>query len=186
MKPALVLAALLAFALLGCGKDPDTAALPPPQEPTADAIAHFCNMGVLDHNGPKGEIFLTGTPKPIWFASVRDAFAFTLLPEEPKNIAAIYVNDMGRMGEGPNPPPGSWVEAHKAWFVAGSDYQGGMAEGEIVPFAERAAAERFAAAHGGRVLSFTGVSESDVLGHEGVPRQAEAAPRETGHADHAH
>jgi copper chaperone NosL len=176
VKPSVILAALLAFALLGCGKAPGTAALPRPQEPTAESVTHFCSMAVLDHSGPKGQIFLAGRPDPIWFASVRDAFAFTMLPEEPKNVAAIYVNDMGKMGVGADPPPGSWIEAHKAWFVAGSDYKGGMAEGEIVPFAEPAAAERFAAAHGGRVLAFAAVRDSDVLGYP------EAAPREAGRA----
>ncbi len=174
MKRAIVLASLLALALPGCGRETGTSVLPQPQEPTADAVAHFCSMAVLDHSGPKGQIFLTGKAEPVWFSSVRDAFAFTMLPEEPKNLAAIYVNDMGKVDENSNPPPGSWIEAHNAWFVVGSDYQGGMGEGEIAPFSERAAAQRFAGAHGGMVVSFAAVTEHDVLGY------AEGAPSEPG------
>lgn len=177
MKRAIVLAALLALALPGCSREAGTSALPQPREPTADTVAHFCSMAVLDHSGPKGQIFLTGKAEPIWFSSVRDTFAFTMLPEEPKNLAAIYVNDMGKVDENSNPLPGSWIEAHKAWFVVGSDYQGGMREGEIAPFSERAAAKHFARAHGGRVVDFAAVTERDVLGY------AVGAPSEPGQSN---
>jgi hypothetical protein len=53
---------------------------------------------VLDHPGPNGQIFIKGQAEPVWFASVRDTVAFTLLPEEPKDVTAIYVNDMASQG----------------------------------------------------------------------------------------
>ena len=64
--------------------------------PDRDAVGYYCSMIVVDHGGPKAQIYLDAEAKPIWFSSVRDAIAFTLLPDEPKAIAAIYVNDMGR------------------------------------------------------------------------------------------
>lgn len=180
-------AALLALVLLGCDKAPKSAALPPPQEPTAESIAHFCNMGVLEHSGPKGQIFLPGKPEPIWFASVRDVFAFTMLPEEPKNLAAIYVNDMGETSGDGHAPRDSWIEARRAWFVAGSDYRGGMGASEIVPFSDQAAAARFLAAHGGRLLRFDAVNAREILGYELGEKEGAEPPsadrREAGNGD---
>ena len=155
----LLLALLLATA---CGEE-RTAEAPPPAELTRAAIGHYCNMIVQDHKGPKGQIFLSGKSEPIWFSSVRDTLAFTLLPEEPKDIAAIYVNDMGR-ASWDKPEPGTWIEAKDAWYVIGSARQGGMGAPEAVPFAQRADAEGFAAAHDGRVVAFSEIPSDAILG----------------------
>ncbi len=165
-RHSLLIAAIIAWPLLGCHDD-DKAAPPAPMEPRADSVAHFCNMGVLDHPGPKGQIFLRSRKDPLWFASVRDTIAFTLLPEEPKTIAAIYVNDMAKSWQ--HPEAGSWVEAHAAWYVLASDYEGGMGGSEAVPFSTEAAARDFAAAHGGRLARLAEVPESYVLGGDVEP-----------------
>jgi copper chaperone NosL len=167
-----LIAAILAWPLLGCHDDDGAAAPPAPIEPTAESVAHFCSMAVLDHPGPKGQIFLAGLKEPFWFASVRDTFAFTMLPEEPKTIAAIYVNDMAKAKNWQRPEPGSWVEARAAWYVLGSDYEGGMGGREAVPFSAEAAARSFAAAHGGRLARFAEVPESYVLGGDVEPEAA--------------
>jgi copper chaperone NosL len=176
------LGALLALTLVGC-KDEKTATVPHPIEPTATSIAHFCNMPVLDHPGPKGEIFLKGKTEPVWFASVRDTVAFTMLPEEPKEIAAIYVTVMGRAEGWLKPEPGGWVEAHAAWYVLGSEYDGGMGGREAVPFAKQEAAARFVARFGGRLARLADVPEEYVLGPDPAP-EAQAAV--SGHGEHRH
>ncbi len=172
---AAVAAALIALSLAGC-KDEKTAALPKPVEPTADSVAHFCNMAVLDHPGPKGEIFLKGKTEPVWFASVRDTFAFTMLPEEPKDIAAIYVTDMGKAEGWLKPEPGFWVEAHAASYVLGSTYDGGMGGREAVPFAKQEDAARFVARFGGHLARFGEVPEDYVLGPDPSPAEQAEAP----------
>ena len=48
-------------------------------------------MNLLEHKGPKGQIILASQAEPIWFSSARDAFSFTMLEEEPKDILAVYV-----------------------------------------------------------------------------------------------
>ena len=88
--------AVLALLLAGCGKSDHAAAPPAPLEISESGPAQFCGMALGEHAGPKGQIFLRDQAKPLWFASVRDAFAFLLLPEMPKDIAVIYVNDMAR------------------------------------------------------------------------------------------
>ena len=157
----LVFPALLLLAA-ACGEE-QMAEAPPPAELTREAIGHYCKMIVQDHKGPKGQIFLSGKPEPIWFSSVRDTLAFTLLPEEPKDIAAIYVNDMGR-ASWDQPEAGTWIEAKSAWYVIGSTRQGGMGAPEAVPFSKRADAEDFAAAHKGRVVAFSEIPSDAILG----------------------
>ncbi len=169
--------ALAVLVLLpACGED-RTAETPEPRELTRAAIGHYCNMIVEDHPGPKGQIFLSDKEDPIWFSSVRDTIAFTLLPEEAKNIAAIYVNDMGRASWAA-PEAGTWIDAKAAWYVIGSGRRGGMGAPETVPFAERSAAESFVAEHGGTVVAFADISADAVLGE--VPDSEDPAAH--GHA----
>jgi len=156
---AFVLAATLLLA--GCKEEKATAISP--QEPTGASVAAFCGMAVLDHPGPKGQIFLKGQGKPLWFGSARDTIAFMLLPEEPKDIAAAYVNDMGK-ASWDKPEPGAWVEARKAWYVIGSRRESGMGTAEAVPFAEKTAAERFVARYGGRIAAFAEIPDDYILG----------------------
>lgn len=163
--------ACLAWALLvlpGCEDDPPP---PEPRELTREAVGHYCNMIVADHLGPKGQIFLRSRDEPIWFSSVRDTVAFTMLPEEPKDIAAIYVTDNAR-ADWDAPGPGTWIDAREAWYVVGSGRVGGMGAPEAVPFSDRAAADAFALSHGGRAVAFTEIPESFILGGQAPPEHA--------------
>ena len=155
----LALAALLA----GCGET-EVAEAPPPLEPPREAMGHFCGMIVLDHAGLKGQIHLRDSAAPLWFASVRDTLAFTMLPEERKDIVAIYVNDMARLTNWESPEPGTWTDARDAVYVVGSDARGGMGVQEVVPFSDQAAAERFAAERGGQLFAYGEIPDHHVLG----------------------
>ena len=77
-------------------------------------------MVLVEHPGPKAQIFLAGRADPLWFTQVRDAIAFTRLPEEPRDITAIWVNDMGRATNWEAPEAGAWADARSAWFVIAS------------------------------------------------------------------
>lgn len=153
-----------ATVLAGCGKQAAPAPAPLPDEVTYAAIGHYCGMPLADHEGPKGQIHLAGQLEPVWFSSVRDTIAFTRLPEEPRDITAIYVNDMGRAKNWARPEPGTWTDARQAWFVIDSDARGGMGAPEAVPFSDKAAAEAFRALHHGRVLRLAEIPDSFVLG----------------------
>ena len=185
MKPLLSALALLATLLVAaCGEDEAAATPPPPVALTQDAIGHYCGMALVEHDGPKGQILLRGNDRPVWFSSARDALAFTMLAEESKAIRAIYVSDMAKAESWAQPGVTNWVEARRAHFVLGSDRRGGMGAEEAVPFSDPAAAERFVAEHGGRVLAFAAVPRDWALGDGGtVPRppdQPAVSPR------HAH
>jgi copper chaperone NosL len=164
MRKIILLAAFAGvLALAGCN-DQKTAEAPPPQEITDSAIGHYCGMNVLEHSGPKGQIILASRKDPVWFSSARDAISFTLLPEEPRDIRAIYVSDMARAPSWDKPGANNWVDARQASFVIGSRMQGGMGGDEAVPFSDRSAAEKFAAENGGRIVAFAEVPKDYVLG----------------------
>jgi copper chaperone NosL len=169
-------AAALATALVtGC--DEKTAVkTPPPQEVSDAAIGHFCGMALAEHPGPKGQIFVADRKEPYWFSSAREVFAFARLPEEPKAILAIYVNDMGKARDWDHPEAGTWIPAGTAWYVIASARKGGMSDAETIPFGEEARAREFAAANGGRVVRFDEMPEDYIFpGADAAP-----APHEHG------
>jgi copper chaperone NosL len=120
-------------------------------------------MALAEHAGPKGQVFVRDQARPFWFASVRDTIAFLRLPEMPKNVAVVYVNDMGRARNWQQPEAGTWVDARQAVYVIGSRRRSGMDAEEAVPFGDRAAAQRFAAANGGRVVAFGDIPDDYVF-----------------------
>jgi copper chaperone NosL len=151
------------MALAGC--DQKEAALPPPPvSMTKDVIGHYCGMNLLEHPGPKAQIIVASLIEPVWFSSARDAIAFTMLPDEPRDIQAIYVSDMGKALSWEQPGANNWVEARKALFVIGSSLKGGMGSEEAVPFSDRAAAEKFVSKNSGRIVSFAEVPREYILG----------------------
>ena len=169
-----VLAAALAAAVFaaGCDRRQAAAAPPAPQEVQAESTGHYCGMLLAEHEGPKGQIFVAGRSDPVWFSSVRDTIAFLRSPDEPRNIAAVYLNDMGRSKHWDQPDPGSWVDARVAWFVIESRARGGMGAPEAVPFSEHAAADAFRVANGGRVVRLDDIPQT-YLTDSGTPPPAE-------------
>jgi len=154
---------LAVMTLAGCDQGSAPEKPPPPQEVSDQSVAHFCGMLVKEHPGPKGQIFLSDSKDPVWFASVTQTLSFTMLPEEPKNIVAIYVTDMGRAKNWDQPEPGTWIDAKKAFYVIESRQRGGMGSNEAIPFGEEGQAKSFVEANGGRVVTFTEMPESYVL-----------------------
>ncbi|MFQ8433598.1 nitrous oxide reductase accessory protein NosL [Amaricoccus sp. W119] len=165
------LALLATLALAACEEE---ATRPAAHTLTDAAIGRYCGMMLTEHQGPKGQILLEGSDEPVWFSSARDAIVFTLLPEEPKDIAAIYVSDMGAAPSWAEPGADNWTDARAASFVLHSDAEGGMGGAEAVPFAERADADAFAAEHGGEVVGFDAIPPGYVLGEAATPPAAEA------------
>ncbi len=151
---------LLIFFLVACDKQP-AGEIPAAQKLTREANGYYCLMTVVNHNGPKGQIILTDQ-KVLWFTSVRDTISFTLSPEEPKNIAAIYVNDMTD-ANWDDPGADNWINAHDAWYVLGSNRSGGMGAPEAVPFATKEKAESFIVKHGGTVHTFDSIPRDYIL-----------------------
>jgi copper chaperone NosL len=166
-------AVVVAVFLAGCNQDAANSVIPAPVALNSDAMGVFCGMNLTEHPGPKGQIITASRIDPFWFTSVRDTLAFTLMPDQPRDIRAIYVSDMARATSWEDPGAANWIDAHKAFFVIESRKQGGMGAAEAVPFGNREAADAFAAVNGGRVVTFTQIPGAYVLGSDAPGDQSE-------------
>ncbi len=161
---AYVLVGLAPLLLSACGPSDNT-----PQEPPApvalsdDSVGHYCGMYLNEHVGPKGQILLRDYDDTVWFSTIREVFAYTFLPEEPKAILAIYVQDMGQAGDDGNPPDDAWIDAKSAHYLIESSAIGGMGAPDALPFAQLADAEDYRQLFGGRIVSFAEMPEDYVL-----------------------
>lgn len=164
----------------GCSEQQSTE-IPAPHTLTAEATGHYCGMDLMEHNGPKGQIILASQSTPVWFSSARDAFSYTMLDEEAKDVRAVYVSDMAKAQNWNNPGADNWIEARSALFVIKSRMQGGMGAPETIPFSDRAAAETFVTENGGRIVSFAEVPQDYVLSSEPIGGDInDAAPHDHG------
>lgn len=164
MRLSLLPVAAVALTLLSACSQQEEAAAPDPFPLDAEAIGRYCGMNVLEHDGPKGQIILTRIPEPIWFSSARDAVAFTMLPDEPKNIAAIYVSDMAVAASWDEPGADNWIDARTAYYVLHSRQRSGMDTAETIPFSTEDAARAFSDANGGEIVRFADIPLDYVLG----------------------
>lgn len=168
---------LSALALSACKEDP--LSVPQPVDMTSEALGYYCQMDLLVHDGPKGQIHLDGMPSPIFFAQVRDAIAYLLMPEQSHAVKAAYVQDMSGVESWGF--PGEWMSLSDAFFVVGSTKRGGMGADEFVPFSDQAAAKVFIASYGGKIQHFDEITAQDVLTtaqpESGVENDADIANR---------
>ncbi len=154
---------LLALALLAACDDETSRALPSPLTLNDDAAGYYCQMVILEHEGPKAQLFLAGAPAPLWFSQVRDGLAYLKSPEQEGEILVLYVNDMGKAKSYAEPGADNWIKAQDAFYVVGSDAIGGMGAPELVPFGTAEHAEEFAAARGGAVMKLEDIPVETVL-----------------------
>ena len=161
MKYALV--AFLIFALAACKEEvvQDTGPLPLSET----AVGHYCQMDLLEHDGPKAQAHLAGLPgAPLFFSQVRDVVAYMRMPEQSHEILAVWVNDMGASGATWKAPGATnWIAADDAFYVVGARVVGGMGAPEIVPFSTLEKAATFAMLNGGEVMRLADIPDSAVL-----------------------
>ena len=156
------LAALALLALAACKED--LAEVPLPISMTEEAVSHYCQMSVLDHGGPKAQIYVEGLGAPLFFAQVRDAMAFLKSPERDRRVRMSYVSDMGVAENWDTPGIDNWTPAPEAHFVIEAGVRGGMGAPEVVPFARREDAEAFITRYGGRIVTLDDIPDEAVLG----------------------
>ncbi|WP_368188488.1 nitrous oxide reductase accessory protein NosL [Aestuariibius sp. HNIBRBA575] len=160
MKPLILIACC---ALIACKEEVATAP-PAPVAMTEAALSHFCQMNVLEHGGPKGQIHLEGHPSPLFFAQVRDLVTYVKSPERVADMEAIYVSDMGMADSWRYPGAENWIDAEQAVYVVGSNVAGGMGAPEIVPFSDAQSAQGFIDQYGGQLHALADIPEDAVLG----------------------
>ncbi|MFP7570090.1 nitrous oxide reductase accessory protein NosL [Marivita sp. S2033] len=151
------------LALVACKEEvaQDTSAVPL----SADAVGHYCQMDLLEHDGPKAQAHLAGLPgAPLFFSQVRDVVAYMRMPEQSHEILTVWVSDMGAP-EASWEAPGktNWIDATTASYVVGGTLVGGMGAPELVPFSDPTKAETFAKENGGEVMQLAEIPDSAVL-----------------------
>jgi copper chaperone NosL len=160
----LVLTVLLPLLILaGCKEDGAALSVPDPVPLTDEAAGHYCQMIILEHQGPKAQVHLDGYPAPLWFSQVRDGIAYLKSPEQSAEIRVLFVNDMGNAISWSEPGTDNWIDANDAYFVVGSDAIGGMGAPEIAPFGDLVKAQQFIKDHGGSVMRLTEIPAEVVL-----------------------
>ncbi|WP_176248764.1 MULTISPECIES: nitrous oxide reductase accessory protein NosL [unclassified Sulfitobacter] len=158
------LSSIIAIVLLvGCKQEvvQDTSPLPL----TVEAVGHYCQMNLFEHEGPKAQAHLGGLPQmPLFFSQVRDVVAYVRLPEQTHEILAIWVNDMGAQDATWSAPgTTNWIAADEAHYVVGSRVIGGMGAPELVPFSDAVKALEFVAENGGTVMRLAEIPDDAVL-----------------------
>lgn len=149
--------------LSACSGEGQQGAIPTPIALTAEAAGYYCQMVILDHDGPKAQMYLDGLPQPVWFSQVRDGLARMKSAERTSEILVLYVSDMGAAKSWVEPGIENWIAADSAFFVVGSDAIGGMGAPEIVPFSDGEKADAFAQTRGGEVMRLADISAETVL-----------------------
>lgn len=173
MKTSFLLILLVSLALAaGCTQEASQTDKPEAIALTEEAAGHYCQMVILDHEGPKAQAHLAGLPAPLWFSQVRDGIAYLKSPEQSAELQVLYVNDMGVAKSWNDPGENNWIDAQSAYFVVGSDAIGGMGAPELAPFSDWEKAEAFAARRGGTVMRLEEIPAEMVLS----PVERAAAP----------
>lgn len=169
MKRALLFALLLAACREEVAQNTDPLALLP------ETVGHFCQMHLLEHEGPKGQVHLEGLPgMPLFFSQVSDLVVYLRLPEQSHKVLALYVSDMGAAGATwADPGATNWIDARSAHYVVGAAVEGGMGAPEVVPFAKAATAQAFAAERGGAVMRLNDIPDRAVTAPVSAAAQGE-------------
>ena len=148
--PALALALLLT----ACGDDTPKAPAEPVAAIPADARDYFNQMGVTDTGGSKGQVQRSDSGEVIWFDSVRTTLTYLRLPETANQPLTAWISA--------HDDPAQWIAVNDAWLVQTADAPQLIGKDDYLPFADQAAAEKFASEHQGKVLRTGDISEQDL------------------------
>ena len=111
-------------------------------------------MGVTDTGGSKGQVQRSDSGEVIWFDSVRTTLTYLRLPETANQPLAAWVST--------HDSPAHWLAVKDAWLVQTPQAPQLIGKDDYLPFAEKAAAEKFAGEHQGKVLRAGDISEQDL------------------------
>lgn len=138
--------------LSACGQRSDQPVVAAEIDPAS--TCDLDGMLLADYPGPKAQIHYAGEDTPHWFCDTMEMFSTLLKPEQIRPVRAVFVQDMAQADW--DKPRGHWFDARTGVYVLGSRRHGSMGP-TLASFRDRAAAEAFAKAHGGRVLAYAEV-----------------------------
>ncbi|HRQ58242.1 MAG TPA: nitrous oxide reductase accessory protein NosL [Azoarcus taiwanensis] len=150
----------IALALPGCGSESAPTVEIKPVEITRSTASVIDGMLLADYPGPKAQIHYAGQSDPDFFCNTRDMMFVYLVPEALRKVNVVFVQDMGKADW--DEPMGHWIDAQKAFYVAGSSRRGSMGP-TLATFAVEADARSFAEEWGGEVLRFDQITIDSVM-----------------------
>ena len=148
--PALALALLLT----ACGNDKAKAPAEPVAAIPADARDYFNQMGVTDTGGSKGQVRRSDSGETLWFDSVRTTLTYLRLPETANQPLTAWVSAHDNAAQ--------WLAVNDAWYVRTPEAPQLIGNDDYLPFADKAAAEKFAGEHQGKILRASDISEQEL------------------------
>lgn len=123
-------------------------------EPDRDSACALDGMILKDFAGPKAQIlYVEG--KPDFFCNVMELFSVLSAQEQKRQIAGMYVQDMGKADW--DHPTANWIDAKAAFYVVGSRKPGSMGP-TFASFAVMQDAQDFVKKEGGKVVRFDQVT----------------------------
>ena len=144
----------LALLLTACGDDKPSAAAEPVATIPADARDYFNQMGVSDTGGSKGQVRRSDNGETLWFDSVRTTLTYLRLPETANQPLTAWISAHDN--------PALWIAVNDAWLVQTADAPQLIGKDDYLPFADKAAAEKFAGEHQGKILRASDISEQEL------------------------
>jgi copper chaperone NosL len=143
------------------------------QEPGADTACALDGMVLQDFPGPKAQIqYAEG--KPDFFCDLTELFAVLLAPEQKRQVAGLFVQDMGKADWAH--PQGHWIAARTALYVVGSGKAGSMGP-TFGSFSNTLDAAAFVKKEGGKILPFDQITSAMVT-MRGAARHGMSMPRQ--------
>jgi copper chaperone NosL len=143
---------IMGFLFAGCSNE--EVAPVAPIELNKDHACTICGMIPVEYPGPKAQTHYNNGDIDT-FCCTLHMFMTYLQPEHPRNIAAIYVHDMGKADW--DHPKNYWIDAKKAIYVYGGDKMGPMGEA-LVPFSAIEDAQIYTKDHGGNIFRFEDIT----------------------------
>ena len=140
--------------VMGCGEPEQIT--PTVADITPDASCALDGMLLAVHDGPKSQVLRADGTRG-YFCDTREIFNELLDPVRRRRVTGVWFQTLD---EHPwDAHADGWATADSVLLVVGSRQMGAMGP-TLAPFAERDAAERFVAEHGGRILHFADVDRS--------------------------
>lgn len=161
MKKLLILSVLLPL-LMACGQEAQQITTHTAEAITDHERCHQCGMMITKYPGPKGQVFIKQQPHSVKFCSTRDMFAFSLQPENQRQLTGLFVHDMAKT-DWDKPQDDAFIDATKAWYVYGTSKKAVMGPA-VASFETKESATKFAQEFGGAVISYQQVNISLLAG----------------------
>jgi len=128
-------------------------------------------MTIVHYPGPKGEVYMSGSTKPLEFCATSSLMIYVLEREHRASVQDIYVQDMGsrdwrKRWYQMNTRP--FVDGRTAWYVVDQRLPGAMGP-TLATFRDLKDATAFSRRYGGNVLAFKGLTRGVMTHLKPVP-----------------